>query len=253
MKKWEKIENAILYFLECKENESDAIITTSEKKYFARYVPFNVDPKTHEFNYSDSLKSLVRQYGEDPNFTVEFKLSNQTLHFNSENNPNKFTIPAEFENEWILLYGQEKDSLESLHDWYDKQNWHSWTGIENIILLSDENVENKDDADVIIFVEKDGKRMSGLYKILPKKRHVTMGNYMMDVYDLLEDYQNIHVVLTLKGQNITYATRSMFNPVHVETTLPNTGEKVLLFGIEKDLLPKLNYESHGGVYTMRFN
>lgn len=249
--KWEKLEKARFYFIECDENESDVKISTDTKTWFAKVVDNNVDPVTKEWNGADSLYSLIREYGSEHNLCIDYTLKGQTLNFGSEKYPHNYIIPYEFTDQVVCLFGEGKEDLEALEDWYDKQNWYSWEGIENIILISDEKVTKLEDADVTVYVEKDGRGMVGFYKIESRKRHVTQGNFFGDAIELTQEYDNVHMVLTLKGQEITYATRSMFNPIHEQTTLPDSGEQVLLFGIEKAFLPKLDYEGKGGIYTLR--
>ncbi len=250
--KWEKLEKARFYFIECGENDAEAVISTDERTWFAKNIGNNVDPVTKEWNGADSLNGLIREYGLERNLRVEYTLNEQSLNFGSEYYPHMYKIPASFSGKIVCLFGDGKEDLEPLADWYDKQDWYTWEGIESIILLSNEHVEKEEDADIIVYAEKDGESLIGYHKIRNEKCHVTQVNFRLHAMSLTNEYDSVHMVLTLKGQKIKYATRSMFNPVHEKTTLPNTGEQVLLFGIGKELLPKLDYAGKGGTYELRF-
>ena len=249
--KWEKLEKARFYFIECDELEAEVKITTDSRTWFSKIVDNNVDSVTKEWNGADSLNSLIREYGLAHNLCVDLTLNGQTLNFGSERYPHLYKIPSEFYNHVVCLFGEGKDDLEPLEDWYDTQDWYSWKGIESIILLG-VPVKTKEEADIVVYLEKNGEELVGYHKIRREKNHVTQVNFYHYAMNMTQEYDNVHMILTLKGQKIKYATRSMFNPVFEKTTLPNTGEQVLLFGIEKDFLPKLDYEGKGGTYSLRF-
>ena len=235
MKKWEKLEHAKLYFLECDEKEHDTVITTENGKLFAKYVPYNVNPVTKEWNGADSLQGLKHKYEDDTSFKVDMLLNNQTFNFGNEKEPIPYTVP--FTNEWVQIVGCDKDELEPLQDNFDRTECFTWEKIASFIGVGKKATE--DDFDIMIMYNDYGTIKKDYFYLMESYGGMFRPNCSKYVAKNYKAENVAHVFFTLKGQTIEYMHGLPNHRDMYRVTLPDTGVKVLVYGISKAYFPKL--------------